>query len=100
MALKRFDIKGFERLREPWEQKNFKRVGQLAHQWKGTCSYICAKQAQRAAFRIEQSAKALADTDTSEYLLKEVGAALLDFRAELLQVAPAVPVALEQLEKP
>ena len=55
-------------MREPWEAKDFKRVGQLAHQWKGTCSYLSAKRAQRAALRLEQGAKALAEAGDSEYL--------------------------------
>ena len=90
---------GFARMRQPWEQAEYKRVGQLAHQWKGTCSYVGAKQAQRAAARLEQSAKALADAESSEFLCKEATAALHAFRAELLLVAPSVPRALADLEQ-
>jgi signal transduction histidine kinase/DNA-binding response OmpR family regulator/HPt (histidine-containing phosphotransfer) domain-containing protein len=97
MALKRFDVKSFSRLREPWESKDFKRVGQIAHQWKGTCSYISAKQAQRAALRLEQSAKALGDSGSSAVLCKEVAAALYDLRVELQQIAPSVVSTLDEL---
>ena len=55
MALKRFDLKAFERLREPWERRNYRRVGQLAHQLQGTCAYIGAKQARQAAAHLEQA---------------------------------------------
>ena len=97
MALKRFDVKSFSRLRDPWESKDFKRVGQIAHQWKGTCSYISAKQAQRAALRLEQSAKALGDSGNSEVLSREVAAALYDLRVELQQIAPSVVSTLDEL---
>ena len=98
MALQRFDLRAFERMREPWERRDFKQVGQLAHQWKGTCSYICAKEAQRAAARLEHSSKALADADGSDFLLAEALSALHDFRSELLATAPAVPRALRELD--
>ena len=98
MALKRFDLKAFERLREPWERRNYRRVGQLAHQLKGTCAYIGAKQARQAAAHLEQSAKALADAEASDFLEEEVASAAHDLRAELALVAPAVQVALAQLD--
>ena len=70
---------------------------QLAHQWKGTCSYISAKAAQRASLRLEQSAKAFAKAKDSEYLEKEVVAALYDLQVELRTLTPAVHAAIEQL---
>jgi len=104
MALTRFDKAGFARIREPWEARDYKRVGQLAHALKGTCSYIAAKQAQRAALRLEQGAKALANSAPSSaegsdnsYLAQEVTAALHDLQVELQEVMPAVTRALADL---
>ena len=98
MALQRFDVKDFERMREPFERSDFKRIGRLAHSWKGACSYICAKQAQRAAARLEHSAKALADAESSDFLIAEASAALHGFRSEMLAIAPAIPKALKELD--
>ena len=99
MALSRYDINAFERLRGPWEQRNFKRLGELAHQLKGTTSYICAGEARRAAARLEQSAKALAAADTSDFLLEEVRDALRDVQRELELITPAVAAALQSLSQ-
>jgi signal transduction histidine kinase/DNA-binding response OmpR family regulator len=99
MALSRYDINAFERLRGPWEQRNFKRLGELAHQLKGTTSYICAGEAMRAAARLEQSAKALAAADTSEFLFEEVRDALRDMQRELELITPAVAAALQSLSQ-
>ena len=99
MALSRYDINAFERLRGPWEQRNFKRLGELAHQLKGTTSYICAGEAMRAAARLEQSAKALAAADTSDFLLEEVRDALRDVQRELELITPAVAAALQSLSQ-
>ena len=99
MALSRYDINAFERLRGPWEQRNFKRLGELAHQLKGTTSYICAGEARRAAARLEQSAKALAAADTSDFLLEEVRDAVRDVQRELELITPAVAAALQSLSQ-
>jgi len=101
MALNQFSIASFAKLREPWESGDYRRVGQLAHQWKGTCSYIAARRAQRAGLRLEQSAKALAESGASSVscpLGQEVGAALVDLQSELRQVAPAVATALQEFQ--
>ena len=86
-----WQVRAFSKIRQPFAAKDFARVGQLAHSWKGTCSYICATQAQRAASRLEQSAKALAAAaGSSDFLAQEVAEALHELRCELQQVAPAV----------
>ena len=53
-----------------------------------------------AAARLEQSAKALADAGSSDFLMSEALSALQGFRAELLAVAPAVPKALREMDQP
>ena len=49
LALTRFRALDFVNLRAPWEGRDLKRVAQLAHQWKGACSYVSAKEAKREA---------------------------------------------------
>jgi len=97
MALKRLDPTGFVKLREPWEQADYRRLGQIAHQWKGSCAYVSAMGAQRAALKLEKSAKALGDAADSATLRSATVTALCDLQVELRRVMPALQQALEQL---
>ena len=90
------------------------RLAELAHQWKGASSYICAKHTQRAALRLEQGAKALhqasvspsaaspsaspsASLSDNSYLHKEVAFALYELQIELQRVMPLVRKAIAEI---
>ena len=98
MALGGFDRRAYARLQLQYEQRNFKKLGSVAHQIKGMLGYIAARQAQQTAARLEQSAKALAISDGgADFLQEEVREALRVVEAELQRVVPAVEEALDQL---
>lgn len=99
MALQRFDCHALRSMRGAWEGEDYQDLSRRAHQTKGSCAYIAAKEAQRAASRLEQSAKALAAAGRSEYLCREVADALHDLRTELVRLVPAVPLLLAELEQ-
>ena len=66
MALQRFDSGAMSSLHGLWERADYSSLGDVAHRIKGTFSYICANEAKRAAARLEQGARALAEAPVSE----------------------------------
>lgn len=97
MALSKYDTNAYEHLLLLWEERNYQSLGRVAHQLKGSTSYICANDAKRAAERLEQAAKALSNAETSDMLLAEVHDALIDVKKELNRIAPTIKEALEAL---
>ena len=96
-ALERFDQRAGSGLRAHWEAAQYRAVSRLAHQLKGTVSYICAQGAKRAAVRLQNSAIALDAAPDSDFLKSEVGEALEALEAELGRLAPAVTAARAEL---